>query len=1107
MNVVDIHSTVKTSLSCFTKKYSGETDSYKFRNGKGIELWKQKNRQQIYTGSFLQDSLHGLGTYKWIIDNVSHTYEGNIYANNLEGYGQLSYPDGKIYEGLFFLNRRYGPGVLTYPDGTQDVGLWDALKLIRLNQVLCANVVPQLANSSKGRTHLLQYKHLIPICEWSNPNLEYIINNEDIQDKNELFSKNVQNPNSTFFNHKLYYNLFFQNETDYTVDVVETMENDKTDTKKVIVTHLLAWNNEDLAKAIMKHSFRHRNSETLLSYHVSDVLTGRRQQFRSLGYHESLCLNLLESCCENNEQKIIKLICESDLYPDLADSVGNTGITYAASRDHVCVIETLVDFGANVDHLNDECLTPLLICILRCLALKNDVVDWEKAFLPLFESRNENPEIQEWRIRNHANINENKLTSIEKEQEYLLNLECIHPNIITNIGQKKPKKKQEAKTKKQSKINVESEKTDGEIDNLKNELLQKICKTIHILLQCGADPNFGEVPFPPLILSLFAKDECILSKLIQFDADPNITISSQNGHLTPLHIIASLTPSPELAPMVKILFTNGANPNPVANVNHWMKEKDILLAGTQTFDSGKTPLQLLCMRWDFEQDICDHLGELFTALVECGADVTSNYLGHTVLSLAIIRGNTRLIIRILESGLVDPNESLGNKMGVPLTVLILKRYENILPLNTCEKVYNILTQYHANPLNNVLEFNGNTVEFAIKENTLEVVEESSKKNNKKKKSKGTSKKSTGNEKVILILKDCASKTLDKHLQGKAVKLIYDYKIQCEIDDDIFNEIAKFINLEDTHKEMLESEPGYFENLELRYSFEERFGSGRMSRKDIFEERSKKRKKSKQKSSEVSGRTRSKSEKKDRSHSKVREKSEGRKRKAGSKLNSAKNKRSVSKKKKDKQKSQSTDRDKSKGKKKSSRSKDREKSKDTEKKGRSKSRSKNRVKDGSRYKKADKEKVERKYRERSRKDKLSKEKRSTKERSKSRAKMHKDGKLKGTKVRFDERSKSRNRSGRNEKSRTEKMTEGMKSRSRSREASKSRYHLEERRLELVRKLREGIISDEYLDMISDICEFNPRFFEMFMPYCVFIDGQLYYKFDGSNAFCKLTYSNV
>lgn len=108
----------------------------------------------------------------------------------------------------------------------------------------------------------------------------------------------------------------------------------------------------------------------------------------------------------------------------------------------------------------------------------------------------------------------------------------------------------------------------------------------------------------------------------------------------------------------------------------------------------------------------------------------------------------------------------------------------------------------------------------------------------------------------------------------------------------------------------------------------------------------------------------------------------------------------------------------------------------------------------------------------------------------------------------DRSKSRSRFGKDKKSRSERITDGMKSRSLSRETSKSRYHLEEERLELVRKLREGIISDEYLDMISDICEFNPRFFEMFMPYCVFIDGQLYYKFDGdSNAFCKLTYSNV
>jgi len=37
-----------------------------------------------------------------------------------------------IYQGLYKKDIRFGPGILTYTDGTQDIGLWQGDKIIKL---------------------------------------------------------------------------------------------------------------------------------------------------------------------------------------------------------------------------------------------------------------------------------------------------------------------------------------------------------------------------------------------------------------------------------------------------------------------------------------------------------------------------------------------------------------------------------------------------------------------------------------------------------------------------------------------------------------------------------------------------------------------------------------------------------------------------------------------------------------------------------------------------------------------------------------------------------------------------------------------------------------
>lgn len=60
-------------------------------------------------------------------------------------------------------------------------------------------------------------------------------------------------------------------------------------------------------------------------------------------------------------------------------------------------------------------------------------------------------------------------------------------------------------------------------------------------------------------------------------------------------------------------------------------------------------------------------------LISKEADTRMLYLGHCPLSLAISSGQLPLVLELLSTGVVDPNENLGGDLGVPLCVMMLKK--------------------------------------------------------------------------------------------------------------------------------------------------------------------------------------------------------------------------------------------------------------------------------------------------------------------------------------------------------------------------------------------------------------------------------------------------
>ncbi|KAF5296490.1 hypothetical protein FQR65_LT01479 [Abscondita terminalis] len=579
----------------------------------------------------------------------------------------------------------------------------------------------------------------------------------------------------------------------------------KQPTKRVLVTDILAWNNGEISIKMMKYAFLHRNFENTVSFNVAKLLSGNRSEFKSRGKYEEDCIDFLGECSKGDSKVVTDLLIKYDLNPDMCDACGNTGLIFAAARDRHNVIKTLVNFGGNVDVFNDECITPLSLCILRYLSVLYEVSHWEKAFLRTTLG-NEEAKLQ-WRPKVSKTTLSERTASRSKSTVLLdgvsslrFGLEALsnsvsYPDILeadfnlasvqAKLTNMVPKDLQEVypqdeddslqqenaaewrEKKKTGVIIKQSEQIPGE--PLQKDKLSIIHQTIMMLLRYGADPNISEMPLPVLIMSLFTKNPKLVEELLVNNGNPDVRTPEEE--LTGFHILASLPLSDDDIEVTKILFKYGADPNLTATTQHWPKEKEALVANRalQEMDLGKLPLHLLAMRFDFANDVDNNFSKMATVFIENGAFTHLKYLGHTPLSLAVLRGNTKLVHAFLETGKVNPNAMLGEEMGVPLTILALTRYSSVLPtFADCENILQILTEYGANPFNSTGE-RGNIIEFMNAEN--EIVK-TIKRREKSLKNTKTKKKASVHDQVKPLLEKITEETLLKHIKGWASRFLY-----------------------------------------------------------------------------------------------------------------------------------------------------------------------------------------------------------------------------------------------------------------------------------------------------------------------------------------------
>ncbi|XP_049832445.1 uncharacterized protein LOC126273074 isoform X1 [Schistocerca gregaria] len=243
-----------------------------------IKTWFADESFNRYTGCVARNCLHGKGTYDWKYDSKKLSYSGTFYVNNIDGYGQFSYPDGCVHEGLMKKNMRYGPGVFTQSDGLHNVGFWKGKQLIRLLQQL-SSCVPHLASSIEAKLYLLRYRSLVRVQEdVPDPAKELMsemkFDRRFLKHSMVLYLASVRQNQSLFINKPYFHNIFCNTtgdtdmfiEVEYSEDTLTTQENPNgmNMIKKLVpVTHIVAWNNTKMQIHMLKHIFKHRMSEVI----------------------------------------------------------------------------------------------------------------------------------------------------------------------------------------------------------------------------------------------------------------------------------------------------------------------------------------------------------------------------------------------------------------------------------------------------------------------------------------------------------------------------------------------------------------------------------------------------------------------------------------------------------------------------------------------------------------------------------------------------------------------------------------------------------------------------------------------------------------------------
>ncbi|CAF1055365.1 unnamed protein product [Adineta steineri] len=613
-----------------------------------------------YVGDIYAEKKHGTGILSW---PDKQTYTGAFYADKRHGFGSFQNPEIFEFKGLYRHDERFGPGILMYQSSQcADVGFWlsdDLVRLVYPHPTLNLDIhiidkKPRTDSSCMLQSWYSPYELLSTIIDF-----DYILNKKP----NALLCKNIENENSTF--------------TQYLIEHADQVQKVMHEKRAQLDAYLSNFNDENILdekvfnermvdipipnetyeqQQLFYHTNKYLPLKQQATYPIDEILSNNRLTFPDPGPLEKSSLVLLELAYNGEFKKIRDLLLHNQTYVDVCDSRGLTALHFATHNIHMDAINILLDFGANVNQLTDDGLTPLAIAFL-------------------FYYGNDPQET----------IN----TALEHSDEIILNSKSTS---AMEGRQSSPKDNTTTTTKSVCEISIPDEDKSGPsgesncygyelTDTLRERMRdgqfrESVHTLIKLLLRRGADPSLSDWPLPVLAEAIRAGDKEMVEILLKKKAQVNCRLNPiRHANLTPLHIACGCL-VPTALDIVRLLLEHGAE----VNVESSPVDKEYLsladLSVRDTFKTasqqhGRTPLHIACTREATEDTL-----SIVRLLLKHQANPNVVCNGQTPLSLAISMGNESLVDTLIEYEGTDPSISLGEGNGNALCTVVSTAYES-----------------------------------------------------------------------------------------------------------------------------------------------------------------------------------------------------------------------------------------------------------------------------------------------------------------------------------------------------------------------------------------------------------------------------------------------
>ncbi|CAF2382899.1 unnamed protein product [Rotaria sp. Silwood2] len=628
-----------------------------------------------YIGDIYEDKKHGKGVLSWPDGRM---YTGAFFADKRHGFGIFHNPNSSQFKGLYCHDERFGPGILIYESlKCADVGLWLNEDLIR---ILYPH--PKLTLDIRITDKKSQHSSSLIIPSWYSPQeLLSTISDLDFLLKNKsptLFCNNIQYENSLL--------------TRYIIERADRVQEAMQDKREQIDAYLSSIYEKNDEKILKEKILKERTPDILppnetyeqqqlyyyankfwpfkqrASFPIDDIFSNTRSSFPKPGPLENVSLNLFELSFNGKEKDVRSLLMQQHVYVDVCDSHGLTALHFATYNAHINVVNVLLDFGANVNQLSDDGLTPLALAFL--LYYGNDPQQTINTALEHTDPVILNPRtsnltetnimtLSKHNITNSSNNLTNNSNIIKDDAKFLSSLESMRIN------------------DSDKKNSYGYELTDNLRERIRDEKFREsIYSLILLLLRRGADPSHSDWPLPILALAVRAGDKHMVELLLKKKVQVNCQLDAiRHAGLTPLHIACGSS-SENAIDIVRLLLEHGAYVNAESlsgNKEYFSLVDPLIMNSNKRIDTqqhGRTPLHIACTR-----EATSNTLKLVRLLLEYQANPNAVCNGQTPLTLAITLGNQPLVDLLLDHESTDPSTVLGLGNGNALCTILSTFHE------------------------------------------------------------------------------------------------------------------------------------------------------------------------------------------------------------------------------------------------------------------------------------------------------------------------------------------------------------------------------------------------------------------------------------------------